>query len=56
MTIGSFDIFSCWGVSVERFLVDLYVRVHVFAGGGVCSYKTMEISKNTTQNKINRGY
>lgn len=34
--IGSFDIFSCWGVSVERILTDLYMRMYVFAGVHVC--------------------
>lgn len=32
---GSFDVFSCWGVSTEKFLVGLYMRVCVFAGGCV---------------------
>lgn len=56
MISGGFDDFSCWEVSAERFLIDLYVKVCVFAGGCVCLCKAVEMSQNTIQNKNSIGY
>lgn len=51
MISGSFDGFSCRGVSVEGFLVGLHTRVCVFTGVCVCHVRQWRLQRLLDKSK-----